>query len=65
MGKHLNGVSRFDSCLHSKTGLWCNGNTTDFGSVIMGSSPVGPTKYVVTWEKQLDTKECYGTDVQK
>ena len=24
-------------------GPWCNGNTTGFGSVIMGSSPVGPT----------------------
>ena len=27
----------------SKFGPWCNGNTTGFGSVIMGSSPVGPT----------------------
>ncbi len=26
------------------TGLWCNGNTTDFGSVILGSSPSRPTK---------------------
>lgn len=25
-------------------GLWCNGNTTDFGSVILGSSPSRPTK---------------------
>lgn len=25
------------------TGLWCNGNTTDFGSVILGSSPSRPT----------------------
>ena len=23
---------------------WCNGNTTDFGSVILGSSPSGSTK---------------------
>lgn len=28
----------------SKIGPWCNGNTTDFGSVILGSSPSGPTK---------------------
>ena len=25
-------------------GLWCNGNTADFGSVILGSSPSRPTK---------------------
>ena len=24
-------------------GVWCNGNTTGFGSVIMGSNPVAPT----------------------
>ena len=23
---------------------WCNGNTTDFGSVIYGSNPYGSTK---------------------
>lgn len=23
--------------------MWCNGNTTDFGSVIMGSTPVTST----------------------
>lgn len=26
-----------------KTGLWCNGNTEDFGPSVMGSSPVSPT----------------------
>ena len=26
-------------------GVWCNGNTTDFGSVIRGSNPLAPT----TW----------------
>lgn len=26
-------------------GLWCNGNTTDFGSVIGGSNPPSPTSY--------------------
>ncbi len=25
-------------------GPWCNGNTADFGSVIQGSSPCGPTE---------------------
>lgn len=25
-------------------GEWCNGNTTDFGSVIVGSNPASPTK---------------------
>ena len=24
-------------------GLWCNGNTGDFGPSVMGSSPVSPT----------------------
>ena len=24
-------------------GLWCNGNTADFGSVVLGSSPSRPT----------------------
>ena len=37
--------------LHRKTemkcsiGLWCNGNTTDSGPVISGSSPDSPTYY--------------------
>ena len=26
-------------------GLWCNGNTSDFGSEIRGSNPRGPTKH--------------------
>ena len=25
-------------------GLWCNGNTADFGSAVLGSSPGSPTK---------------------
>lgn len=28
----------------STAGLWCNGNTADFGSVVLGSSPSRPTK---------------------
>lgn len=27
-------------------GIWCNGNTTDFGSVISGSNPDVPTKFI-------------------
>ena len=25
------------------TGIWCNGNTTVFGAVIIGSNPIIPT----------------------
>ena len=28
---------------HLSIGLWCNGNTTDSGPVILGSSPSSPT----------------------
>ena len=28
----------------SAIGLWCNGNTTVFGAVFLGSSPSRPTK---------------------
>ena len=27
-------------------GIWCNGNTTDSGPVILGSSPSIPTQYM-------------------
>jgi hypothetical protein len=27
-----------------RNGLWCNGNTTVFGAVFLGSSPSRPTK---------------------
>ena len=27
-----------------QAGPWCNGNTTVFGAVFLGSSPSGPTK---------------------
>ena len=29
-------------------GLWCNGNTTDSGPVILGSNPGSPTKATLT-----------------
>lgn len=29
--------------LQFKFGLWCNGNTTDFDSVFLGSNPSNPT----------------------
>ena len=28
-------------------GLWCNGNTADFGSVVLGSSPSRPTNKTI------------------
>ena len=28
--------------LHQYIGIWCNGNTTDFDSVVVGSSPAIP-----------------------
>ena len=34
-------------------GVWCNGNTTDSGPVILGSSPSTPTKEIA---KSLKTK---------
>ena len=37
----------------SNHGLWCNGNTTVFGTVIQGSSPCRPTK------KLLHLKELF------
>lgn len=27
--------------------LWCNGNTSDFGSEVMGSNPVGSTIAII------------------
>ena len=30
--------------MHPKIGVWCNGNTTDSGPVILGSSPSTPTQ---------------------
>ena len=30
--------------LVKKAGLWCNGNTTVFGAVFLGSSPSRPTE---------------------
>lgn len=35
---------------YSKIGIWCNGNTTDSGPVILGSSPSTPTQKIA---KQL------------
>lgn len=32
------------------TGLWCNGNTTDFDSVIVGSSPTRATNNIYNYE---------------
>ena len=32
-------------------GLWCNGNTADFGSVVLGSSPSRPTKNLLIFQE--------------
>ena len=41
-------------------GLWCNGNTTDSGPVILGSNPGSPTKrlsfegrFFVVWHSNV------------
>lgn len=33
-----------------KIGLWCNGNTADFGSVIRGSNPCRPTTFIIIFK---------------
>ena len=38
-----NKVPTFAPPLRNNIGLWCNGNTTDSGPVILGSSPSTPT----------------------
>lgn len=38
------GIQRFESFMQYKFALWCNGNTTGFGSVISGSNPLGATR---------------------
>ena len=42
-GKSSTFAPRF-SKTRCKIGVWCNGNTTDSGPVILGSSPSTPTK---------------------
>ena len=36
-------VGSSPTCSANLNGLWCNGSTTDFGSVRLGSSPSSPT----------------------
>lgn len=38
---------------HIKIGIWCNGNTTDSGPVIPGSSPGIPTREHLSFRKML------------
>lgn len=42
-----------------KIGLWCNGNTADFGSVIRGSNPCRPTTFIIIFKnlELEDTRE--------
>ena len=42
-----------NGCLKSKIGIWCNGNTTDSGPVIPGSSPGIPTREHLSFRKML------------
>ena len=42
-----NFAAQFSNC-NFNIGIWCNGNTTDSGPVILGSSPSIPT-----------TKKCF------
>ena len=35
----------------SVIGLWCNGNTTVFGAVFLGSSPSRPTRKPLSFER--------------
>ena len=39
--------------LKSEIGIWCNGNTTDSGPVIPGSSPGIPTREHLSFRKML------------
>ena len=36
-------VSIFATAYEQRIELWCNGNTADFGSVVLGSSPGSST----------------------
>ena len=46
-------IRKFDSFYSDQTvEVWCNGNTTDFDSVILGSSPSTSTSCVV-WKQQF------------
>ena len=40
----INFVLNLHSLYGNGNGPWCNGNTTVFGAVFLGSSPSGPTK---------------------
>ena len=59
-------VIRVGSNLSSPThiGLWCNGSTTDFGSVCLGSNPSNPTYYIFvdinSWLKFLLSVKIIG-----
>lgn len=41
------------SNIDDNTGVWCNGSTTDFGSVSRGSNPLTPTYFCVGLYLQL------------
>lgn len=44
---------------------WCNGNTTDFGSVITGSSPVATTQQILKAHISKHTIRMFGTAISR
>ena len=45
--------------LCTRTGRWCNGNTTGFGSVIPGSNPSRPTFFRKPLQTFFKTNPCF------
>ena len=44
----LNFICTFATAYEQRIELWCNGNTADFGSVVLGSSPGSSTSLEIT-----------------
>ena len=42
-------------------GVWCNGSTTDFGSVCVGSNPTTPTIYIRIYNSNMSKGKKYNT----
>ena len=59
----LHSQFRNDLLTTNNNGIWCNGNTTDSGPVIPGSSPGIPTKSIFLFRKMLFCFICpsYGS----
>ena len=46
-------------------GVWCNGNTTDSGPVILGSSPSTPTKEIAKSLTRKALSDFFGGSVEQ